>query len=325
MKLNVDAHLWCLGTYGERYVPGGYFEEMTTDQQLEIMSKIEGLTGLFTFYPVAPLPEDPDKLVAKLDNSGLKVSNLAVECWSDRKWKNGAFSTNEVNIRKDVVKLFKEFIDFAKEVKADSVLLWPAHDGLDYPFQTNYYDGWKTMVETVREICAYDPTVKIALEAKSKDPRQKQYISDTGKALALINDVGAPNLGAAIDVGHALMAGENLAESLALLDVHDRLYQIHLNENYKDADPDMIFGTINFWELLEFFYYLNKTDFKGWSAIDIIAPRDDRQKSLALGIKLVWKYKEMADKLQKHEKEIEENLKGYRFADNMDMMTDLLF
>jgi len=54
MKLNVDAHLWCLGTYGERYVPGGYFEEMTTDQQLEIMSKIEGLTGLFTFYPVAP-------------------------------------------------------------------------------------------------------------------------------------------------------------------------------------------------------------------------------------------------------------------------------
>jgi xylose isomerase len=137
--------------------------------------------------------------------------------------------------------------------------------------------------------------------------------------------VGAPNLGAAIDVGHALMAGENLAESLALLDVHDRLYQIHLNENYKDADPDMIFGTINFWELLEFFYYLNKTDFKGWSAIDIIAPRDDRQKSLALGIKLVWKYKEMADKLFKHEKEIEENLKGYRFTDNMDMITDLLF
>ena len=87
----------------------------------------------------------------------------------------------------------------------------------------------------------------------------------------------------------------------------------------------MIFGTINFWELLEFFYYLNKTDYKGWAAIDIIAPRDDRQKSLALGIKLVWKYKEMADKLQKHEKEIEENLKGYRFADNMDMLTDLLF
>jgi xylose isomerase len=325
MRLNVDAHLWCLGTYGERYVPGGYFGEMTVDQQLEVMSGIDGLTGLFVFYPFPPMPDDPDKLVKKLDNYGLKVSNLAVECWSDRKWKYGAFSTSEANIRKEVVKIFKDAVDLSREIGADSVLLWPAHDGLDYPFQTNYYDGWKNMVETVREICAHDPSVKIALEAKSKDPRQKQYIRDTGKALTLINDVGAPNLGAAIDVGHALMAGENLAESTALLDSHDKLYQIHLNENYKDADPDMIFGTINFWELLEFFYFLNKTDFSGWSSIDIISPRDDREKSLKLGVKMIWKYKELADRLKEHEKEIDENLKGYRFADNMDMITDLIF
>jgi len=325
MKLNVDAHLWCLGTYGERYVPGGYFGEMSVDQQLEVMSGVEGLTGLFVFYPFPPMPDDPDKLVKKLDNYGLKVSNLAVECWSDRKWKYGAFSTSEANIRKETVKMFKDAVDLSKEIGADSVLLWPAHDGLDYPFQTNYYDGWKNLVETVREICAYDPSVKIALEAKSKDPRQKQYVSDTGKAMTLINDVGAPNLGAAIDVGHALMAGENLAESTALLDSHDKLYQIHLNENYKDADPDMIFGTINFWELLEFFYFLNKTDFSGWSSIDIISPRDDRKKSLKLGVKLIWKYKELADRLKEHEKEIDENMKGYRFADNMDMITDLIF
>lgn len=325
MKLNVDAHLWCLGAYGERYVPGGYFEDMSVDEQLDIMSGIEGLTGLFVFYPFAPLPGEPDKLVKKLDSFGLKVSNIAVECWSDRKWKYGAFSTNQTDIRKEAVKMFKEAIDFSKEICADSVLLWPAHDGLDYPFQTNYSEGWKNMVETVGEICAYDRNVKIALEAKSKDPRQKQYISNTGKAMALINDVGAPNLGAAIDVGHALMAQENLAESLALLDTHNRLYQIHLNENYKDADPDMIFGTINFWELLEFFYFLSKTQFSGWSSIDIIAPRDDREKSLKLGVKLVWKYKEMVDKLMKHEKEIEENMKGYRFVDNMDLITDILF
>lgn len=35
MRLNVDAHLWCLGTYRERYVPEGYFEEMKTDEQLK--------------------------------------------------------------------------------------------------------------------------------------------------------------------------------------------------------------------------------------------------------------------------------------------------
>jgi len=55
MKLNVDAHLWCLGTYAERYVPREYYDGMDADRQLEIMSKIEGLNGLFTFYPTALL------------------------------------------------------------------------------------------------------------------------------------------------------------------------------------------------------------------------------------------------------------------------------
>lgn len=49
MKLNVDAHLWCLGTYAERYVPGGYYEEMTVEQQLDAMStKAYRLVSLFT-------------------------------------------------------------------------------------------------------------------------------------------------------------------------------------------------------------------------------------------------------------------------------------
>ena len=87
----------------------------------------------------------------------------------------------------------------------------------------------------------------------------------------------------------------------------------------------MIFGTINFWEILEFFYYLNKTDFEGWSSIDIIVPRDDRAKSLALGVKVIWKYKELSDKLMGHEREIDKNLKGYHFADNMDLIVDILF
>jgi len=325
MKLNVDAHLWCLGTYAERYVPGGYYDEMTVEQQLEIMSKIKGLTGLFTFYPTAPLPNDSDKLVKKVESYGLKVSNIAVECWGDRKWKHGSFCTNDPKIRNEAIKLFKEAIDFAKAVKADSVMLWPAHDGYDYVFQVNYVEGWKYLVETVREICEYAKDMKIAIEAKPKDPRQKQYISNTGKAMAFVNDVGLKNVGCALDIGHALAASEGIGESVALLDYWGKLYQVHINENYKDADPDMIFGTVNFWEILEFYYYLNKTKYEGWCAIDIIAPRDDRVKSLALGVKLIWKYQELALKLLKHEKEIDANLKGYRFADNMDLITDLIF
>jgi xylose isomerase len=325
MKLKIDAHLWCLGTYAERYVPGGYYEDMKLEEKLEAFSKIEGLTGLVIFYPTDPLPSDPDKLLKLLANYNLKVSVMEPEVWSDRKWRDGAFSTTDARVRKEAVKRLKESIDLGKALKADSVLLWPAHDGFDYPFQYDYTLGWKNLVETVREIGEYDSSVKIAIEAKSKDPRQKQLISDTGKALAFINDVGLDNVGCALDVGHALMAGESLAESLMLIDGHKKLFQIHLNDNYKDADPDMILGTVNFWEILEFFYFLNKTDYQSWSTIDIIASRDDRFKTLKLAVKMTLKMKELADKLAKHSKTIDENFRGYRFADNMDLITDLLF
>jgi xylose isomerase len=325
MKLNVDAHLWCLGTYAERYVPGGYFDELSLEEQLEIMSKIDGLTGLFTFYPTPPMPTDPDKLVKKLADYDLTVSNLAVECWADRKWKHGGFSNHEANIRKETVKLFKEAIDFSKEVKAESVLLWPAHDGLDYPFQCDYRDGWKYLVETIRAIGEYDPSVKIAIEYKGKDPRQKQYVSNVGKLMMLLGDVGLENVTGVIDVGHALMVQENLAESLVILDSHGKLGQVHLNENYKDADPDMIFGTINFWEILEFFYYLNQTEFEGWCSIDTIVPRDDRAQSLKMGVELIWRYKRMTDELAKHSKQIDNDLQGHRFADNIELISDLIF
>jgi xylose isomerase len=325
MKLNVDAHLWCLGTYAERYVPGGYYDDMALEEKLEIMSKIQGLSGLVVFYPPDPLPSDPEKIIKKLSDYNMKVSYLEPEVWSDRKWKHGAFSTSEKNIRKEAVKFMKEAVDYSRELRAESVLLWPAHDGFDYPFQTDYQEGWKYLVESLQEIGEHDRNAKIAVEYKSKDPRQKQYVSNVGKEMMLLNDVGLDNVGGVIDTGHALMAQESLAESLMILDSHRKLFQIHLNENYKDSDPDMIIGTVNFWETLEFFYYLNKTNFQGWSSIDIIAGRDDRVQSLDLAVTFTWKYKQMADKLSRHSEEIDNNLKGYRFTDNMNLLSDVLF
>lgn len=324
MKLKIDAHLWCLGSYPERYVPGGYFNDMSLEKKLEIFKETKGLSGIVVFVPSDPLPSQPDKLVNLLKKYDLKVSSIEPEIWSDRKWKNGAFSTNDEKIRKEAIKRMKEGIDLCKEVDADSVLLWPAHDGLDYPFQSNYKDGWKYLVETVREIGEYDPEVKIAIEAKSKDPRQKQYISDTGKALAFISEVGLENVGCALDVGHAIMANENLAESVALIDRWNKLFQIHINENYKDSDPDMVFGTINFWELLEFFYYLNQTNYDSWCTIDIISSRDDREKTFKLAVENTWKIKELADILLEHKSEIEENMKGYCFAENFKIIKKLI-
>jgi xylose isomerase len=325
LQFKLSAGLWCLGNFSERYVPAGYFEDLSLEKQLDIMSRADGLDGLGIIYPTSPLPDNPDKLKKKLSDFNLKVADISVDNYSDRKYKNGAFCTNEKNIKKESIRLCKEAIDFAAEIKGSKVMLWPAHDGFDYPFQVNYSEGWKNIVESYKELCEYNPNVTLAVEYKSKDPRQRQYISNMGKMLMLINDVGMENFTGCIDSGHALMCHENLAETAMLLHMHNKLGIVHLNDNYRDADPDLIFGTIAFWDNIEMYYYLKKINFEGWHEIDIVSPRDDREKSVKLVVKLARTYERLAEKLLVYSKEIDANLESYKFADNLDLITGILF
>jgi xylose isomerase len=324
-RFRISAGLWILDTFAERYVPGGYHDPMDFDRQLDLMSGIPGLDGLGVLYPTAPFPSDPVKLGEKLAAHNLAVGDITVENYVNRKWKHGPFVTNEREIWKENIRLCKEAVDFAAAIPGTTLTLWPAHDGFDYPFQVDYREGWHNMTESLREICGHNPKVRIAVEYKHKDPRQRQYVANVGKTMMLINDVGAPNAAAALDTGHALMSQENLAESAVILHSHGRLGTVHLNDNYRDADPDMIFGAVAFWDNLELYYYLEKMGYQGWHEIDITSPRDDRVKSATLVVKMARLYERLAEKLCAKSAVIEENLKGYRFADNMDLITDILF
>lgn len=171
MKFKISAGSWCLGSYGERYVPSGYHEELSLEKQLDIFSKVEGLDGLGFEYPLEKSLNDSDNLIKILADYGLKVADLSVEDYSDRKWKHGALATNEKVVREENLRLCKEAIDFASNLPDSKVMIWPAHDGFDYPFQVSYEEGWKNMVESYRKICSYNEDVTIAVEYKSKDPR----------------------------------------------------------------------------------------------------------------------------------------------------------
>ena len=65
-NLNINSHLGCIGTFAERYVPGGYFDSIEFEDALKIMSDIEYLDGIDVWYPGHPLIDQPDKLKKKL-------------------------------------------------------------------------------------------------------------------------------------------------------------------------------------------------------------------------------------------------------------------
>jgi len=325
LKFNINASLATFGAFKERYVPEGYFKPKDLEQTLEAVSKIDRLNGLGVWYPGHPLIENPDKLKKKFNEYGLRVADICPELWGDKKWKHGAFSTHEKKIRKEAVKIAKATMDLALELDAYSVLIWPAHDGFDYVFESDYVKAYDYFIESLEEIAAYNPGVKLAIEYKQKDPRAKSYIEDIGKALYIIKCIKADNIGVALDLGHSLFAQERPAESLALLEREDKLYQIHLNDNYRDADPDLVFGSINFWDTLEMFYWLGKYGFDGWLNIDTSSPRNDPLKMLKLSVNFIEDFESLAEKLLCRQDRIGDNLAKNNFVDNMSLIREVIF
>ena len=66
----------------------------------------------------------------------------------------------------------------------------------------------------------------------------------------------------------------------------NRLFYVHLNDNDKFWDWDMLPGVYNFWDFIEFFYYLRKLGYDDWFAFDIF-PKESRTEdafSVSFGI-----------------------------------------
>jgi sugar phosphate isomerase/epimerase len=67
-----------------------------------------------------------------------------------------------------------------------------------------------------------------------------------------------------------------MAESAALSKYFgDRLVHLHLNDNWRSWDDDMMVGSIHTIELLELLYWLERIEFNGWYSLDIFPYRDD--------------------------------------------------
>jgi xylose isomerase len=99
-------------------------------------------------------------------------------------------------------------------------------------------------------------------------------IGAVGKALYLARECG-DNVGVTIDFGHSLMAKEKPAESVVLLSMHKKMFNVHMNDAYGDWDDDLIAVSVHLQETLEFMFYLEHFGYDGWIGLDIFPFRMD--------------------------------------------------
>jgi len=93
-------------------------------------------------------------------------------------------------------------------------------------------------------------------------------------------------VGVCLDIGHSLYGLENLSEIISIAQGHDnRLFHMHMNDNYRASDLDMVFGTVHTLEHIEMFYWLRRTGFDKFMSIDLFAYRTDPTQSIFEGVK----------------------------------------
>lgn len=260
-----------MGQLRDRFIE--YQPARSIEEMIEMASRIRGCSGLELVYPQNF--QDPVKIKQLLKNYNLGISTINLNVKSEIKWRFGSFSCPDRSTRQEAVQYLKIAMDCAAELGCNMVTTALLNDGSDYPFELDYVRAFNNTVDTIREAAEYRKDVKISLEYKASEPRMHCLFNNAGKMAYLCEKVGKDNVGVTLDTGHAFQSQEIPADSAAFLGSTGRLFYVHVNDNYRNWDWDMVPGTVNFWEFIEFALYLNKVGYDNWITADVFPQRHD--------------------------------------------------
>lgn len=293
-----SANINTFNAGADRYVLSGYGERYPTDELIRMATRVEGLTGVELVGLWHVNDENVEQIRRQVADAGLVVTCVTPDIWASSKWGRGSFTSKDPKIRRSAIQEVKKSMEWAKQLDCEVIDLWFGQDGYDYPFQGDFLTAWDRLIEGVIECADHLPEVKIVLEYKPKEPRTHCYIATVGKTLLLIDKVNRPNVGAMIDVGHALMAYENTAESAALLQYFgNKLFYMHFNDNWRLWDDDMTVGSVHTIEMLELLYWLDRMNYTGWYALDIFPYRENGMRAAQESILWIQGLRNLLDKI----------------------------
>jgi xylose isomerase len=295
VNIHYSVILAFMGQMQDRFAT--YQEPRGLAEKLALTAKIEGVRGIEAVYPPDFQGVNPEAFTRLLDENGLTVSSVNVNVKSERKFHLGALTSRDPGIRAEAVQYLKAGMDWAAELGVNLVTVCPLSDGHDYPFEIDYGQAWRWLVECLGEAASYRPEVQVSVEYKQSEPRARVIVPNAGVVLHLCEQIGLDNVGLTVDLGHALYAGETPAQALSLAADADRLFLVHINDNYRNWDWDLMPGTVNYWDWLEALLVLDKVGYDGWLVSDVFPARTDPVETLSACYRTIQYAERLLDKL----------------------------
>ncbi|GAA4882484.1 xylose isomerase [Kitasatospora terrestris] len=218
---------------------------------------------------------------AALDTAGLKVPMATTNLFTHPVFKDGAFTSNDREVRRYALRKTIRNIDLAAELGATTYVAWGGREGAESGAAKDVRTALDRLKEAFDLLGEYVESqgydLRFAIEPKPNEPRGDILLPTVGHALAFINELERPDrVGLNPEVGHEQMAGLNFPHGIAQALWHGKLFHIDLNgQSGIKYDQDFRFGAGDLRQAFWLVDLLETAGYEGPRHFDFKPPRTE--------------------------------------------------
>ena len=202
--------------------------------------------------PFDATPTERDRIVSEFkkacEESGIQVPMATTNLFSHPIFKDGAFTSNNPQVRAFAIRKTMDAIDLGVELGAKNYVFWGGREGTEVEACRDPRTAIQRNREGMNFLCEYvidqKYDLKFALEAKPNEPRGDIYFPTTGHMLHFIETLQHSEMvGVNPEVAHETMAGLSFVHGVGQAMEAGKLFHIDLNsQKIGRYDQDFRFG-----------------------------------------------------------------------------------
>ncbi|MFW6061135.1 MAG: xylose isomerase [Phycisphaeraceae bacterium] len=266
--------LWTVGNPGRDPFGVETRPKLEPAKIVELLGECDGVYGV-NFHDNDLIPIDATEAEANrikkdfraaLKRTGLKVAMATTNLFGDPVFKDGAFTSNDAEVRAYAIQKVMRGMELGAEFGAKVYVMWGGREGAESDATKDPVTAIQRYREALNFLCKYNRDqgfgYQFALEAKPNEPRGHLYMSTTGAYLGFIETLDHPEMvGVNPELAHEHMAGLNFTHYVAQALEAGKLFHIDLNDQeYNRFDQDFRFGSVSYKQ--SFFLVKLLTDYR---------------------------------------------------------------
>ena len=190
-----------------------------------------------------------DRFKKALDETGIVCSMATTNLFWHPLFKDGAFTSNDRDVRRYAIAKSMRNLDVAAELGAPTYVFWGGREGVETAASKEPQDALERYREALDFLAGYVKDkgydIRFAIEPKPNEPRGDTFLPTVGHALAFIETLdNSEMVGLNPEVAHETMAGLSFYQGVAQALWQGKLFHIDLNDQKIGRyDQDLRFGS----------------------------------------------------------------------------------